>query len=120
MDDWVDRQDGYKIVSKNQLHRVADWRLLHDGSAFKALKNWDLRPNDVRLITAFTIMLVFLIALIVALLIVSEGPTGAIATSPLWYVGVCLVIGASVINQSRAFTTRERVVWVVFTLLYLV
>jgi hypothetical protein len=119
MDKALVRQDGYKIISKNELNRVVDWRLVHDKSVYKALRALDLRPNDLRLLASFFVSGLFLIILIAVLLGVADSPVHPVATSPLWYVAVCLAIGATVVNQSRAFTMKERIVWLVFTFLYL-
>lgn len=45
---------------------------------------------------------------------------GIIIVLPALYVGVCFLIGSSVIYQSRSFRTTELVFWILFNVLYLV
>lgn len=90
--------DGYKQIAENKLQRIHDWRLLHNGDAWKALTNGHLRPNDRAIIISFALSFFFWIVLLVTLLVVVTGMDGAVSCVPIIYIGICVVISSSVTN----------------------
>ena len=75
MDDFIDREDGAKIIATSQLKRVSDWRLMHKNSWFSAFKAGELRPNDTRFISSMALSFLFWLILLICLLVVIDGNT---------------------------------------------
>ena len=48
----------------------------------------------------------------------TSGALGAVIVIPMAYLGVSYIIAASVLYQSRAFTWKELIVWIVLTVIY--
>ena len=88
-------------------------------SYWEALKSGDLRPNDLRFLSSMGASIIFWIILNIVLLAVISGPTGAIASLPLLYVGILAMLIAAASYQSRAFKSGELIMWVIMNILYL-
>jgi hypothetical protein len=119
LDEVDEDEDGHKKIANNKLKRINDWRLIHDGSWWSALKAGDLRPNDKRILISFILSFVFWVILLTLLLVFGSGLTGSVSCVPIIYIGVCVILATAVIGDSRPFTPKELILWIVMLLIYL-
>ena len=117
MDAAEERGEQRKIAT-TRLRRVKDWRLRHS-SWMGAMCAGELRRNDKRLLSSLSLSTAFTIALMATLTNDMADFLGVIICLPFVYFAVCLLVASTVIRQSRTFTCKELLWWVVVNLLYL-
>ena len=78
-----------------------------------------MRPNDQKFITAILISVIIYFIMVLAIMIHMKSIKGFIICIPVLYVGLCFLIGSTVIYQSRKFTTREIASWIIVNLIYI-
>jgi hypothetical protein len=77
-----------------------------------------LRPNDEKFINAAIVTVVTYVLMTVAAMVDMKSLLGFIICVPVFYVGLCFLIGSTVIYQSRSFTTMETASWILVNLAY--
>ena len=78
-----------------------------------------LRPNDMYIIYSCIGALVAWFGMAISLFVQYQSMIGLVYTFPFVYVGATIIIGSSVIYQSRTFTKIELGIWGLVNVLYL-
>jgi len=97
LDEAMEREDGFKMIATHKLHRVTDWKIMHEDSWFSALLAGELRSNDAKIMISWFLAFIFWLITLICLLVVITGTTGGITTSPIWYLFFTIIIGMTVI-----------------------
>jgi len=79
----------------------------------------ELRPNDYIFINSMIVAVVSLLFLTIALYVRWNDSFGFIICFPISYLAVTMIVGASVVEQSRSFTKGEVVLWSVMNIAYI-
>jgi hypothetical protein len=116
--DKAEENGEYAQIACTRLKRVTDWRLRHK-TWFQGYVAKDLRPNDYIFINSMIAAVVFLLLLTITLVVRWNDSFGFIICFPISYIAISLIIGASVIMQSRVFDCKETTMWVIGNAVYL-
>ena len=117
--DAAERDGDFAKIAVSKLRRVTDWQS-GKMSWFEAYRAGSLRPNDVKLVRAVTATVVTYLLMALAAVIDYKGVVGFVICVPVFYVGLCFLIGSMVIYQSRRFTVAETFAWILVNLVYVV
>jgi hypothetical protein len=117
--DAAERDGDFAKIAVSKLRRVTDWQS-RKISWFEAYRAGSLRPNDVKFINAAIVTVVTYLLMAVAAVIDYKGMVGFVICVPVFYVGLCFLIGSMVIYQSRRFTDAETFAWILVNLVYVV
>jgi hypothetical protein len=112
--------NGAKLIARSRVQRVTDWRVRKSTSWFTAMQKGKLRPNDYQILNSVLMATIAWIGMAVSLFVQYKGIIGLVYTFPFVYVGITIIIGSSVIYQSRTFNKIELAVWGTVNILYLV
>ena len=77
-----------------------------------------MRPNDYAFIYSLFLALVAWVCLLGGLLGTTSGALGAVIVIPMAYLGISYILASSVLYQSRAFTWKELIFWIIITVIY--
>lgn len=115
--DAAERDGDFSKIAVSKLNSVTDWQSRKIGW-FEAYRAGSLRPNDEKFINAAIVTVVTYILMAGAAVVDMKSMLGFIICVPVFYVGLCFLIGSTVIYQSRRFTTTETVSWILVNLVY--
>ena len=99
--------------------RVKDWKHKYP-NAFEAFKNQALRPNTQQFFNAMIVFVAGFIILVAASMGVLGAGIGFISCQPILYVCCLYLIGSTVVYQSRTFSIKELIMWIVLNVVYFV
>jgi hypothetical protein len=115
--DAAERDGDFSKIAVSKLKSVTDWQS-RKISWFEAYRAGSLRPNDEKFINAAIVTVVTYLLMAGAAVVDFKSILGFIICVPVFYVGLCFLIGSTVIYQSRQFTVAETVAWIVVNLVY--
>ena len=77
-----------------------------------------MRPNDYAFIHSLFWAFAAWACLLGGLLGTTGGALGAVIAVPMAYLGISYILAASVLYQSRVFTWKELIFWIILTVIY--
>jgi hypothetical protein len=84
-----------------------------------AYVNRNMRPNDIIFINSLIVFVISWLLLVIITATAVDDIFSTVYTIPPFYISLMILIGSSVIYQTRSFSVSEGSIWILLNLIYI-